>query len=102
MICSVTPGKYDELDHAILTFIGDTKAATGRNGVKAMAAEMMGYQPIQRETARLSIETGPVSGDGHKPPFRFLDGRLQALKRAGKIRYSGARDGWAMVERRKL
>lgn len=94
--------KYKQLDEAILSFIGDTKAATGRNGVKAMSVEMMGHQPIQRETARLSTETGPVFSHDHRPPFRVLDGRLQALKRAGKIRYSGARDGWAMVERRKL
>lgn len=98
----MTTAKYDELDRAILSFIGDTKAATGRNGVKAMAAEMMGCPPISRETQRLSIATGPISLGDHKPPFRFLDSRLQALKRAGKIRYSGARDGWVLVERPKL
>jgi hypothetical protein len=98
----VTTAKYDELDRAILAFIGDTKAATGRNGVKAMAAEMVSHQPIQQETTRLSIATGPISIGDHKPPFRFLDSRLQALKRAGKIRYSGARDGWVLVERPKL
>lgn len=97
----MTTAKYDELDQAILAFIGDTKAATGRNGVKAMAAEMMGYPPISRETQRLSIATSPYR-NYQKPSFRFLDSRLQALKRAGKIRYSGACDGWVMVERPKL
>jgi hypothetical protein len=102
MICSVTPGKYDDLDHAILTFIGNPKAATGLRGAKATAGEMMSYTSIALEAGRLAIETGPVSSSDHKPAFRFLDGRLQALKRAGKIRYSGPRDGWEMVKRRTL
>jgi hypothetical protein len=97
----MTTGKYDELDRAILSFMGDTKAATGRNGVKATAGEMMQHQPICQKTARLSIATGHVSSNDHKPPLRFLDGRLQALKRAGKIRFSGGY-GWVLVEKAKL
>jgi hypothetical protein len=97
----MTTGKYDELDLAILAFIGNTKAATGRSGTKATAMEMMAHQPIQQETARLSIATGHVSHNDHKPPFRFLDGRLQALKRAGKIRFISGH-GWVLVEKAKL
>jgi hypothetical protein len=98
----MTTGKYDELDRAILSFIGDTKAATGRNGVKATAGEMMQHQPILQETVLLSIEMGDVFSRDFKQPFRFLDGRLQALKRAGKIRFIGPGAGWAPVEKAKL
>ena len=97
--------KYEQLDKAILAFIGNTKAATDRSGAKATAmVEMMAHQSIQQETKRLSIETGTVIfSRGYKPPFRFLDSRLQALKRAGKICFIGGPGaGWALVEKAKL
>lgn len=100
----MTLGKYEALDEAILSFIADAKAATGRNGVKATQGEMMNHQAISAQAQRLAIadQTQRPVGSVGKPSFRFVDGRLQALKRAGKIRYLGAGMGWATVEKRKL
>jgi hypothetical protein len=99
----MTLGKYEALDEAILSFIADTKAATGRNGVKATQGEMMNHQAISAQAQRLAISANKdLRIPAMKPSFRFVDGRLQALKRAGKIRYLGAGMGWATVEKRKL
>lgn len=100
----MTLGKYEALDEAILSFIADAKAATGRNGVKATQGEMMNHQAISAQAQRLAIadQTQRPVGSVGKPSFRFVDGRLQALKRAGKIRHLGAGMGWATVEKRKL
>lgn len=44
---------------------------------------------VREESARLGTESG-------REPFRIVDGRLQALKRAGRITY-GTKTGWVVT-----
>ncbi len=70
---------YDRLDAAILSAIG--------NG-RATFTQIHSLRSIYSLTTDLSAESWkPRSGTTE--PFRFLDRRLQALRKAGKIEFTG-------------
>lgn len=73
------PTDYTTLDAAIMAAI---TAGQGQVGF----ASIVGTRAVRDEARRLE------DAHGHKPAFRFVDGRLQALRKAGRIRFSGA--GW--------
>lgn len=35
-----------------------------------------------------------------KPAWRFVDARLQALRKAGKIKFAGPKTGWEIVQQK--
>ena len=44
---------------------------------------------------------GDAFGDPRvKPSWRFVDSRLQALRKAGKIRFVGPKEGWVVVQQK--
>lgn len=73
---------YDELDKRIID------AIAGRNNP-------LWHRLVQQEAGRIARETG-------REDFRVIDGRLQALRKAGKIRHrtkaeSNGQGGWHLV-----
>ncbi|WP_341918644.1 hypothetical protein [Polaromonas sp. YR568] len=70
---------YEKLDEAVIANI-----AAGRNNFTKIWSGV-----VYQEGARLSLLTG-------SEPFRIVDRRLQALRKAGKIAYS-SKTGWAVV-----
>lgn len=40
----------------------------------------------------------PHEFERNQPRFRIIDGRLQALRKAGKITYLGPKHGWNIVK----
>lgn len=72
--------KYDKLDAAIITHI----AGGGNHGV---------YQVSYLQTlAAKSVD------DRYPEAWRIIDRRLQALRKAGRIKYGGQKVGWFVVE----
>lgn len=54
------------------------------------------------QSAAVALESanrghGPGRRDD-KPAWRFVDGRLQALRKAGKIKHQRKPEGWVLVE----
>lgn len=72
--------KYDKLDAAIVTFIG----GGNRHGVYL--------------SPRLQALACDAVNDPQAEAWRILDRRLQALRKAGRIKYGGQRIGWLVVE----
>lgn len=70
---------YSELDRLIIESISN-----GRNTFMAIDS-----REVYTETQRLAAETGRTA-------FRIIDGRLQALRKKGVIRYTTA-DKWTVV-----
>ena len=77
---------YTQLDAAILDRLA--------NGPRALIHLSGGT--VSKEAWRLSLEDSPVVGF-KKPAFRFIDGRLQALRKKGLIAYD-YRDGWMLLK----
>lgn len=81
-----TKHDYTELDAAILARIGDAGRPVGFNAI-------LGCNSVDR------LSLGPASTDdakrAGKPAWRFVDARLQALRKAGKIKSTPA--GWVIA-----
>lgn len=73
------PTDYTTLDAAIMAAIAASKSPIGFAGI-------MGATAVYDEAKRLEAE------NGRKHAYRFVDSRLQAMRKAGRIRFSGA--GW--------
>jgi hypothetical protein len=74
---------YDELDERIIKAI-----ANGKRPSSSI--------PVQREANRIARAMG-------RPDFRVIEGRVQHLRKQGRIRFltkaqAGARRGWCVVE----
>lgn len=54
--------------------------------------ELLLVESVQDEARRLENEPQSFG----KPDWRFLDSRLQAMRRAGKICYSRKQEGWTL------
>lgn len=72
---------YTNIDAAILSEL--------KSGSKNFTQLQFGY--VKKEALKLENEEFPT------PAFRFIDRRLQALRKAGKITYS-TKSGWSLVE----
>jgi len=57
------------------------------------------WQFVELRSGELWAECVRLESVTGRDDFRILDGRLQALRRAGKIRFTGARvgEGWALT-----
>lgn len=78
-------GKYEKLDALILEAIGETP--------KKFAAINLG--DIACESARIAEEEGTTRSHWGVLPWRIVDRRLQALRKAEKIRSTTA--GWVLA-----
>ncbi|KVN73860.1 hypothetical protein WT15_23745 [Burkholderia stagnalis] len=74
--------KYEKLDALILEAIGDTP--------KKFAAINVG--PVRTESERIAREEVTPRTRGDVVAWRMVDSRLQALRKAGKIRSTST--GW--------
>lgn len=74
---------YTKLDAAILDALKERSYTF---------SELLGIDSVKDEARRL--ERAPLSFG--KPDWRFLDSRLQALRRAGKIFYRRNPEGWVL------
>ena len=74
--------KYEKLDALILNSIGAHP--------KAFSAINLGA--VEQECVRISKEEGKIRSPFGVSPFRICDRRLQALRKAGKIR--STTKGW--------
>lgn len=80
---------YTALDAAILKVIEDIIAS-------GQAAQFWRIERrVIAHSRPLADEHIQRPGRAAKDPWRFVDGRLQALKRAGKIRFVGG--AWALA-----
>lgn len=66
------PHKYADLDAAILNAIKE-----GANTLSLIGV----HRVVAAEVNKVRDDDGLM----HKPEFRYIDGRLQALRKAGKI-----------------
>lgn len=71
--------QYAELDRLVLARIGATHGAV---------LTYIFAREVRAETERIAIATG-------REGFRILDGRIQALRKAGKIVFKGE---WRLAE----
>ena len=94
IIVSKKPLDYTALDAAIVSKIGRV------GGTSALQFHAIFCDPdVGRACKALAAEHNGdhQSNDiGYKDDWRFLDSRLQALKRAGRIRFSGPSKGWLL------
>ena len=60
-----------------------------------MSFTRMQVGSVREEAEKLSAARAPFSTH-YKPAWRF-DGRLQALRKAGKIRYQRKPEGWSLT-----
>lgn len=74
---------YTKLDAAILDALKERPHAF---------SELLGVESVKNEARRLENEPQSFG----KPDWRFLDSRLQALRKAGKICYSRKSEGWVL------
>lgn len=80
---------YQKLDAELLKAIGSGKRFSG----DITCAEVM------QEAKKLEAAHNGDMNRNHwkfKPAFRFIDARLQALRKAGKINFHGAKEGWVI------
>ncbi|MDO5947156.1 hypothetical protein [Burkholderia cepacia] len=90
--------KYETLDQLILERIGATPAPGLLTPAAPVAFLLISANPaISAESERLAqIEKAEVRhGKSSAPGWRIIDRRLQALRKAGKIRSTGK--GWMRV-----
>ena len=79
---------YKPLDAAILASLASrTKTFT----------EFAYGGPVYDEARSLEAAFGDPKV---KPGWRFVDSRLQALRKAGKIRFVGPKEGWVVVQQK--
>ena len=71
---------YINLDTAILAFVAE-KPAT-----------------FQGLAYRVALYSEALAESDPAPAWRIVDRRLQALRKAGKIRYQRKPEGWVLVE----
>ena len=55
------------------------------------------YGDVQKEAKKLEHEDTKKRGSWPTSAFRFIDRRLQALRKSGKITYS-TKSGWSLVD----
>lgn len=72
---------YSKLDAAILAIL---------------AKGPVNFTKLQIGDVRDISEALAKSSKNCKPPFRFVDSRLQALRKAGKIKYD-TKQGWMLA-----
>lgn len=77
--------KYEKLDAAILASLGSEP--------KMFSAIDVGF--VSAECARIANEQAPALSRWSVQPFRVLDRRLQALRKAGKIKSTSK--GWVLA-----
>jgi hypothetical protein len=83
---------YTTLDAEILKRIRESSAPVGFSA-------LFNWGPIKLEAERLSAaQQLQTKGREIKQPFRFVDARLQALRKAGKIEPHRSPSGWAMAK----
>ncbi len=70
--------KYEVLDKAIMSQMNNTGKRFEDIHVRVVAAECFRLASLEKD----------------KPPYRVLDGRLQALRKAGKIKFTPR--GWVL------
>ncbi|WP_156136057.1 hypothetical protein [Delftia sp. ZNC0008] len=64
-------------------------------------AELFAQPEIRAETERLvSVEHARPGGNKSKDEWRFLDSRLQALRKSGEIEYQKVPSGWLLVDKK--
>ena len=82
---------YTELDGQLLAAIKSGKRYSG----EITCAEVL-LEAKKLEAAH----NGDMSPHDwkYKPAWRFIDSRLQALRKAGKIEWLGAKKGWSACE----
>ena len=83
---------YQKLDAELLKAIGSGKRFSG----DITCAEVM------QEAKKLEVAHNGAMSPSHwkyKPSYRFIDARLQALRKAGKIEWLGAKKGWCPVKK---
>lgn len=78
---------YTKLDAAILGHI---------KSIGPVSFTRMQVGSVREEAEKLSAARAPFSTH-YKPAWRFIDGRLQALRKAGKIRYQRKPEGWSLT-----
>ncbi|HEY1129162.1 MAG TPA: hypothetical protein VGF12_07145 [Roseateles sp.] len=82
---------YTKLDAAILKSLNESNPVlfTGlyqgkvRAAAEALEDQARGHTKSKRD---------------EKPSWRFVDGRLQALRKAGKVKYQRKPEGWVLVK----
>lgn len=63
--------------------------------------ELFSLPEIKAETERLvSVERARPNGNKSKDEWRFLDSRLQALRKSGEIEYQKVPAGWLVVDKK--
>lgn len=82
---------YTALDAAIL-------AAMGANPVLFTAMLAPGKVRSAAEALENEARGRTASKGDEKPAWRFIDTRLQALRKAGRIRYQRKPEGWVLVK----
>lgn len=83
---------YTALDSQLLAAIKSGKRFLG----SITCAEVM------VEAKKLEVAHNGAMSPNHsqyKPAWRFIDARLQALRKAGKIEWTGAKKGWCPVKK---
>lgn len=83
---------YTALDREILKAIESGKRFSG----DITCAEVM------QEAKKLEAAHNGGMSPSHwkyKPSYRFIDARLQALRKAGKIEWLGAKKGWCVAKK---
>ena len=83
---------YTALDSQLLAAIKSGKRFSG----SITCAEVM-VEAKKLEAAH-NVYT-PLGHWTYKPSYRFIDARLQALRKAGKIEWLGAKKGWCPVKK---
>ena len=83
---------YTALDREILKAIESGKRYSG----EITCAEVL-LEAKKLEAAH-NVHT-PLGHSTYKPAWRFIDQRLQALRKAGKIEWLGAKKGWCPVKK---
>lgn len=54
---------------------------------------------VVQEAKKLEVAHNGAMSPSHwkyKPSYRFIDARLQALRKMGKINFRGAKEGWVI------
>lgn len=59
--------------------------------------ELIGLSQIRQAVDKLAAELKANDPGSYKDDWRFLDTRLQTLRKAGKIRYVKVPSGWELV-----
>lgn len=82
---------YSKLDAAILGQI---------NGVAPVMFWALAHvMAVAEESHKIANANNAGKAERLKtPPWRFVDRRLQALRKAGHIRYQRKPEGWVLVE----